>query len=386
MTNSKLNFFYFVIVELILCGSGQIIHVYGGLTLRMFNFIIAILLSIYLLLCKPQMDKDSTNVFLWYIFIFCISVSFSLIGGTTKYLFEDIKPLSFFMIYPFFYWMIISEKVVMNIVRIIKYCVLVMTVTYLVYLLLIRFWGVIDFNFFYYDIMSGESDFIFRSDKGELFYKGFVFLPIGLVFLLKSKRYIASLLVLIAVYFTLTRGFYIITFLALFLVYILFSSQKSSYKLFMILFLSFLCILICSYFDLFEVSEGRESGDELRIQTIYQVIDRITPLSFFIGHGFGNGVPIREVHMEMSYLEIFHKQGVFGLLFWIYFLYSIYRYYKKVDNRYKDIAGAFFIGAILIYVQSLFNPYMNNPIGMSALLLSYFSCLRLSLLSQVRNA
>lgn len=154
----------------------------------------------------------------------------------------------------------------------------------------------------------------------------------------------------------------------------------------MILFLSFLCILVCSYFDLFEVSEGRESGDELRIQTIYQVIDRITPLSFFIGHGFGNGVPIREVHMEMSYLEIFHKQGIFGLLFWIYFLYSIYRYYKKVDNRYKDIAGAFFIGAILIYVQSLFNPYMNNPIGMSALLLSYFSCRRLSLLSQVRNA
>ena len=385
MANSKLNFFYFVIIELILCGSGQIIHIYGSLTLRMFNFIIAILLSIYLLLCKPKMDKDSTNIFLWYMLIFCISVSLSLIGGTTKFLFEDIKPLSFFMIYPFFYWMIISEKVVMNIVRIIKYGVLVMTIIYLVYLLLIRFLGVIDFNFFYYDIMSEESDFIFRGDKGELFYKGFVFLPIGLVFLLQSKRYIASLLVVIAVYFTLTRGFYIITFLALFLEYILFSSKKSSYKLFMILFFSIVCILICSYLNLFAVGEGRESGDELRIQTIHQVIDRITPLSFLVGHGFGNGVPVREVHMEMSYLEIFHKQGVLGLLFWAYFLYSIYRYYRKVDNRYKNIAGGFFISAILIYVQSLFNPYMNNPIGMSALLLSYFSCRKLSLLSQVKN-
>ena len=164
--------------------------------------------------------------------------------------------------------------------------------------------------------------------------------------------------------------------------YVFFSSKANGSKVFVILIVSIICLLLCSYFSLFDMGEGRESGDQLRVLTIEQVVDRITPFSFLFGHGFGNGVPIREVHMEMSYLEIFHKQGIIGLSFWTYLLYSICRYYKQVVGKYRRIAGAFFISASLIYVQSLFNPYLNNPIGMSTVLLAYFSCRRLSLLSQ----
>ena len=32
-----------------------------------------------------------------------------------------------------------------------------------------------------YDSMTEESDFMFRGDKGEFYYKGFIFLPIGAV-------------------------------------------------------------------------------------------------------------------------------------------------------------------------------------------------------------
>nr|WP_186973098.1 hypothetical protein [Bacteroides intestinalis] len=377
-----LYFFYFLIAELFLCGSGQIIHVYGGLTLRMFNFIIAIFISIYFLLRKPLMGKDTTRLFLFYVFSFLIGISLSLVGESTKHLFEDIKPLSFFFIFPFFYWMIKSGQVIMNIIRVLKYGVIIMTVVYLIYLLLIRFFGVIDFYSLYYGGISEESDFMFRGTGGELFYKGFVFLPIGLVFLLQSKKYILSVFVLIAIYFTLTRGFYVIAFLAVLMSYVFFSSKANGSKVFVILIVSIICLLLCSYFSLFDMGEGRESGDQLRVLTIEQVVDRITPFSFLFGHGFGNGVPIREVHMEMSYLEIFHKQGIIGLSFWTYLLYSICRYYKQVVGKYRRIAGAFFISASLIYVQSLFNPYLNNPIGMSTVLLAYFSCRRLSLLSQ----
>lgn len=270
--------------------------------------------------------------------------------------------------------------IINSISKIIRYSTLLIAIIYLVYIVLIKYVGVIDFSVAYY-LISEYSDFMFRGNEGELFYKGFVYLVIGLIFWIKEKKYLCSLLILLAIYYTMTRGFYVITFLCILGYYITLRRFTISTIIFVLFFCS-ISLLIVNGLGLFDMGENRADGDVIRIMTMQQVFERITPFSFVLGHGFGYGVPIRMVHMENSFLEIFHKQGVLGLFLWGYLLHKIIAFYKRTPSNYKGVSSVYMIGTIGVYVQSLFNPYLINPIGMSFVLLSFVVCNKLSKINE----
>lgn len=126
-------------------------------------------------------------------------------------------------------------------------------------------------------------------------------------------------------------------------------------------------------------SLGDKSGsDSARFVQIDQVLSNVNPISFFIGHGFGIGVPIRPRGMELSLLEIFHKQGLLGLSFWFGMFIYIFLMYSNIKNKdYKKKALPFLLSVIFIILQSGTNPYMNNPIGLSMILITLVVFLRL---------
>ena len=162
------------------------------------------------------------------------------------------------------------------------------------------------------------------------------------------------------------------TFAAIILYYF-FSLKRTSNKILMIVLLSVIIVAVIVYAGFFSGAERME-GDKIRLETFRQVFERITPLSFFVGHGFGNGVPIREMHMENSFLEIFHKQGIIGLAFWAYLFIIIRNKFKSIRKKdNKRTALLLYIGVIVIYLQTNFNPFLNCPIGLSFVLMSYFS-------------
>jgi len=108
-----------------------------------------------------------------------------------------------------------------------------------------------------------------------------------------------------------------------------------------------------------------------RIVTIRHVVEAVTPLSIVTGHGFGIGTVDKPVHMEISYLEIFHKQGILGLSFWfIFFLAIMQLYFKASRNGKRYIALPFMLSCLFAFAVTATNPYINNPIGMSILLIS----------------
>ena len=79
----------------------------------------------------------------------------------------------------------------------------------------------------------------------------------------------------------------------------------------------------------------------------------------------------RPIHMEITYLEVFHKQGVLGLLFWLMlFAIIVQMYYRACRNGYRKIALPFFLSALFVFILTTTNPYLNNPIGMSMVLIS----------------
>ncbi|WP_431293702.1 hypothetical protein [Pedobacter sp. P26] len=130
-------------------------------------------------------------------------------------------------------------------------------------------------------------------------------------------------------------------------------------------------ILIAIPFYLEGLGDRAES-DAIRVTQFQEVIDKTNPINFFIGDGFGKGIPIRPIHMEISFLEIFSKQGVLGILFWlILFVVISYKFliiYKSKKN--VNYLAPFYLSVTFVYLQSMTNPFLNNPIGMSIVLIS----------------
>jgi len=328
---------------------------------------------LFLLYGSPKLNN---HLFLLLVF-FTILISIGLFVGVfnhapTAKIIEDIKPLMYFFMSIFFYLTIRRIEDLGRIIKMVKLSSLVLGVGYLTILLLILL-KYIEFGKFYSFVNKLSDDFPFRQN-GAFFYKGFLFLCIGLIFYsldhgLKNKM--ISLLLLIAVLLTFTRGF-ILSLAAIFMLYMIFIQRNPLAKVSLIA----LCIILSPYLVRVGASflDKTNPSNAGRLIQLGQVAERVDSSSVFVGHGFGMGVPIKPIHMEISFLEIFHKQGVLGIMFWVVFLAIIVQRYTKIRSYpYKKIGLGFLLSSIFIYIQSQTNPFVNNPIGMSFLLISVIS-------------
>ena len=363
--------FVIILLELFLLGSGQFISI-SGISLRMLFYTSAIMLSTILIL---QGIKTQRLVFL-FLLIYISMLSFSsllgiLNGASISSILENIKPLIFaFMIIPFSLF-IINLKRVYLVGKLIKISGLFMSVS-LISLLIFLYFGYIDFNAMYIILSSDVNDFMINNaDIPRIFYKGFLYVCIAFIFYTysnnKYKVLILSLL-FISIVLTFTRGFLLALILSFVFISIIEFKQKKSFYILLTIFIG-LAILLPFYVNI--IGE-RDVSDSIRILQIKEVFDSITISSFFIGHGYGIGVPIRPNGMEITFLEIFHKQGILGLFLWIGFLfYMIFNYLNIRNLAYKKMFKPFLVSTFFVYFQSLTNPYLNNPIGMSMVLLAF---------------
>ena len=374
-------FFYVVLGELFLMGSGEDLPIMGFLTLRMFNFMVGILISAYLFVRTDEFPKVILGFVLAHLMMMVLSSMLGIVFDShMEYFILDFKPLTYFYVLLFFYYMLGSELIIHRVLDIMLWAVKIMTVIYLLYILITDGLGFFSLGD-YYQTVDSSGSFMFRGVGSAFFYKGFVFLPIGALGFFKRKQYIWMVLTMAAIYFTYTRGLYVLLAFGL-VVYYLKTRDVNIYKIIGIVLIAFLLYEVANIMELFSFDDSfvdnREESDDIRLRTISQVFERVTWWSFFIGHGFGQGVPERTTHMEISYLDIFHHQGLMGLFFWGALLVGILIYGNTVPSKYKETADFYITAALMIYLQSCFNPYVNNPIGMSMVMLAFVICFRLS--------
>lgn len=373
-------FFYLVLMELFLMGSGQELPIIGFLTLRMVNFLMAVAISIYLFVRINDLPKIVLFFLLYFTILSLLSFFLAnLIGTNMEYVMEDIKPLLYFYILLFFFYMSYSEKMIQRTFELLLLAGKIMTLLYLIYILLTDVTEIVSYGLAYQTL---ETDsFMFRGIGSAIFYKGFIFLPIAAVGFLKEKKYVWLMLTSIAIYCTYTRGLYLLLVVGLLVFYL------KTHHVDIIKIVAFLLIIILLYetaeiLNLFSFDESfkanREESDFIRVLIIQQVFDAVTYWSAIVGHGFGYGIDERATHMEISYLDIFHKQGILGLSFWAILLYAILNYSKDAAEKFKEIADFWVTAALMIYLQSFFNPYINTPMGMSVVLLALVFCYRFS--------
>lgn len=369
-----------IFCEIFLFGSGQVIQLSGGLTLKMFNFILMLIFTCILLPSTP-VSKNSVKLFLLFLLCMSLSILVGVMNNGLDNMFYDISPLLYLLTLFFIEIYIRTEKDIKFIIKILKFCAISMAAVYLVYIFLIKL-NILNFEAVYL-LLSNSSDIIFRGASGAFFYKGFLYMVIGLIFYIAEGKLFSwsGLLLLVAIYFTYTRGFVIIALCSC-VFYYLYWLKNHKYRMPAKYFylLSFLLIIFLSYGLSIDVIGGadRSEGDTVRIQTMREVYERVTASSFFIGHGFGVGVPIRKVHMEMSYLEIFHKQGLLGLLFWGYLFVNSVIMFINLSKNQQRLGIPFLLSIVAVYIQSLFNPFLNNPIGLGIVLISYVSLNRIA--------
>lgn len=381
--NKYIRYFcYVMLFELFLLGSGQDLPLAGGLTLRWLNFFIGVGASVYMFVRSDDFPKSILAFILVYTIQLLIGWMLAFIfDSEMAYLMVDFKPLLYFYIVLFFYYIMSSELMIKRVVDILLLCVKIMTVLYLIYMTLTDILGLFSMTGENYHSVDDSGSFMFRGIGSSLFYKGFVYLPIGALGFFWRKQYVWMCLTILAIYFTYTRGLYVLLAFGLLAFYL----KTHEVNIFKIVGLMLVVLLLYEIAEVFEVftfddtyMENREESDSVRLITIDQVFDRITWWSLLIGHGFGQGVPERAAHMEISYLDIFHHQGLFGLSFWVALFVAILKYGNSVVGKYREEAAFFMTAAMMIFLQSCFNPYINNSIGMSITLLAFVICYRLS--------
>ncbi|MBD3842624.1 MAG: hypothetical protein IE909_12210 [Campylobacterales bacterium] len=381
LTSFNILFLLFFI-EVSLLGSGQILSV-NNISLRMFIFGLALFYTIFYILLFAKINF----VFFSVVFIVAFYLSFFFLlgivnGGELSFIWEDVKPLMYFFLVYFIYINVDTVEKIEKIKVIYIYVSLFMAVTYIGLLVSIKFIG-LDFDLIYIFLSGLSDDFIFRgaAENPQFFYKGFLYLCIGLILIIfyKTKllfKVIFFSLVLYAIYATGTRGF-ILSLFAVLLVYLLFFSKTNNLKLTYYAVTVVMLILAFIFMDSIIETFYKEGSDDKRILQILQVYNLTSLSSFFWGHGFGIGVPVSPVHMEIAFLEIFHKNGLLGLLVWfVLFLYFVVAYFTFNSNQRK-IFIPFLLCVVFVYIQSFTNPFLNNPIGISFLMVSFVVAYRL---------
>lgn len=378
----KKTFGILVFCEMFLFGSGQVLQLYGGLTLKMLNYVLMLVIALLLSLSHHKIKRDTIELLVLYCVVISVASLLSAINGGLEYSFLDISPLSYFLVILFFDLYIRKTSDIKFVIRILKISTVALAIFYLIYIALINL-EILNFKIVYI-LLENTSDIMFRGDSGAFFYKGFIYLAIGLIFYIVDGKLLSwqVLILLLAIYFTHTRAFLIIAACS-YLFYYIYWVYSHHYRIpikHIVIFAMLLFVFSLYASNLYSgfVGEDRTGGDIIRIQTMKEVVERVNIFSLFLGHGFGIGVPTREVHMEISYLEIFHKQGILGLLFWAYILIKSLLVFMKSPMLLQSKQLPFFLSILIIYIQSLFNPYLNNPIGMGFVIISYISLRELS--------
>jgi hypothetical protein len=397
-SKTSLVIFKIQMLELVLGGGGRLTAV-GPVSLRMVLFGLAVGCTIVHVARGRRIPRSLLMLMILFSGSLVLAVAVGLFNESpAPLIWEDVKPLLFFYGLPFFYFSVTDLRVATDVGRLIRLGGMILASMFLLILVLIHT-DIVPFLSFYHAVVDSE-EFFFRGELSFVF-KGFLYLGVAFVFVQHAGgRTWIKVLLLSAIVLTVTRGFWVSLALT-YAIYYLIIAERSMFRRaslarsFAYALLSVLLIffgrqgiagasrLVGSMMDNGAKRElnsrllgDRDYSDGIRISQVRSVAELTTPGTALIGHGFGQGIPDRPIHMEIAYLEIFHKQGIVGLAVWGYLFFLIWTLFRRAG----DVSDAlpFFLAAVFVAIQSAFNQYMNNPIGMSMIMLTLTVLLRVN--------
>jgi hypothetical protein len=369
------------LLELFLGGGGRLTAV-GPVSLRMVLFA-ACLCATLVAILFPRRRSDGVLFAMLLVLIYLLVHVAALVVGAVygsewSHMLVEFQQSLYWLAAPFFALMIQSEQEAERYACVVQIAGVTLACIYLGILI-----GLIS-GFIHLSLVkaiigsSGEA--VFRS--GEFFiYKGFLYLGISIVFFvaIRGKYWIPlATLLAIAMILTFTRGFVISTAVAVLLMLCMQGRWRAAAPvLVLVASAAFLAWIYLPSVDSSLVA-SHESSTNQRLEDMAYMVYHVTPTTFITGEGYGSLINDRFL-IENTFLWAFWKLGAVGLLFWLLPLGLCIYYYTRISNRRSNpLANAYLFGTVLVYVQTATNPFLNNPIGLSFVLLAIFSLRRLS--------
>lgn len=374
--------FLLLTFEIMVGGGGRLLEI-GPVTARMLMFAAALTLTVATVALRGTLPGGRLTLMFLSAFLFVLSSGVVIglsRGNPPEAVWVDLQPLLFFLLAPFIALSLEDRRNVEALRPLVIYAGSTLAFAYLgVLVLLIT--GQIDFAWLY-EVLDATGEFMFRGES-FFFYKGFVYLGVCIVFLIAVPgRFALPLLVVtgIALVLTLTRGFILSTAIAvLMLLYVLRMRLAA-----LLLAVSCAAALIVAFVTLYSsvagFSEQRSVSNAVRFEDMAFIFGNLGPLTILFGNGFGTPV-VERLNIENTYLWVLWKTGLVGLAFWLAPLLACVVLFSRIARWAAEfrLGCALLFSAVLIYVQSAMNPYLNNPIGLMMVMLALFGLRELSI-------
>jgi hypothetical protein len=371
------NFLFLVsILEVFLGGGGRLVA-FGPVTLRMILLALCLIVTVIdEMLRRHRSDGQFLGICLLLAYL-TVHLPALLIGGyrgaEPAQMFTEMQQSLYWVAAPFFAIELQSRAMVQRVGRLVQFSGLFLAIAYIVVLE-----GALS------GTINAQALFAALSDTSEVsarpgglfFYKGFVYLGVGTVFLLAQRgRFSMPLAIFVfgAIVLTLTRGFMLSTALAVLLL-LLYQRRWGAFSVGVLVMLT-TAVVVYALLPAIDtsVSSNWDISNNQRLDDMSFISSQMTAPALFFGQGFGALINGR-VLIENTFLWALWKLGIAGVLFWTMPLVLCFYYFARIPNRASNgLACGFFFGALYIYIETMTNPYLNNPIGLVFVMLSIFS-------------
>ena len=374
-----IKFLYTLIaLELFLGGGGRMLEL-GPITMRMVLFATALTVTVFFFLRKAT-DRGMVSLAMVLVAGFIITHLPALLIGLFKGsapadVFTDLSPLLYWLAAPFFAIALEREQMVLRTANLIQMAAIVMALSYLLIIAGLATEQINFGDFYEWAEISGEISF---RNESLFFYKGFLYLGIGAIFLAALGgrwRGVWLIVVLTALILTLTRGFILATGVAGILLLCTMGRWRAVFVAVSLVAVALFAVWVyLPSLDEGYLLEQRGISNSIRLDDLAFMAENVSVGVLLFGEGFGTYINGR-LAIENSYLMILWKMGPAALVFWLApFGIALY-YFCRIGSHAKNyrLACAFFFGLLLVYVQTGTNPYLNNPIGLSFVMMAMFS-------------
>jgi hypothetical protein len=362
---------YLVVLEGSIFGSGRLLEI-GPVTVKMLLFGLTIIFTAWSLFALDRIRTVTMFLSVSFLALLGVATVNGLVhDATMSFIGGDLSPLLSFLVLPFFELTIRNRRVLSIVTRIMVLGATLLVAGYAAIFVSLAFRLVSFASLYEWVNAAGSEDFIFEGTNGNVFYKGAIYIVIAIFFLLFQKRLLSKMIAIVlslSLVMVGSRGFFVAIAGAA-TIYVIIGPLRLTTKLVICTLAIFAGIALVPVVGPLLV---KRASDEVRTNTISQVEDRATAASIILGHGFGVGVPERRGHMEIAYLEIFHKQGLMGLLWWAALFACIgIRFMRAIRRGNGDLAYPLMLTVAFIGLESLTNSFVNNPIGIYPILIVF---------------
>lgn len=377
--NAGMNAFWMLVcTELFLGGGGRWTAV-GPVTLRFVLFGACLLAWAVLFVRDRSVDRSAQRVAFAFVGAYVVVTAIGAAQGAAAGvdvvdIGAEARQSLYWFAAPFIAVMVSRPGTVERTAKLVLYAGPVLAIGYFVVVAAL-YLGLIDFTSLWYWSYESE-ELVFRTQTAFV-YKGFLYLGISLVFHLALRgRYwqpVVAMLFL-AIVLTLTRGFVLSATVASLL---LIALQRRALAILFVSVAAFASLVAMFWvFPMLDDSIGlsRAVSSGQRLDDMRFIAENAGFGTFVLGEGFGAMINFRP-DIENTFLWAAWRFGAPGVAFWLAPLVLATLHFARIPRRSPGypLACAYYFGLVCVYVQTATNPFLNNPIGLSYVLIALFS-------------